>query len=184
MSPTPDEYKCWIFGTAFLLYYIAQRWFGHRLQVTWLSNLARFYRLYALLCGTKSFTLALFLFLIAKDIYSMVENRVIEKRVLSRAVAQALDKPSPNEVPASANTQLLSWISEDAEDAWKQKMKACDARLQQSHDARAAFRTSTEEHSSLSDVFHEESSMFSTSITFDISTPCPATRGTKRQAFL
>jgi hypothetical protein len=182
MSPTPDDYKCWIFGAALLLYYIAQRWFGRCLQVTWLNNLARFYRIYALLCGTKFFILALFLYLVAKDICSMIERRVVERLISSMAFTQVPDTPTPNEEPASANTQLISWMSDDAEDAWKQKMEAYDAKLQQSEYATAAFRTSTEEHSSLSDACYEEDSIFGASATGNITTPCPVTRVTKCQA--
>jgi hypothetical protein len=182
MSPTPDDYKCWIFGAALLLYYIAQRWFGRRLQVTWLNNLARFYRVYALLCGTKFFILALFFCLVAKDICSMIENRVVETLNSLREFLQVPDTPIPNEEPALVNTQLLSWMSDDAEDAWKQKMKAHDAKLQQSEDARAAFRASTEEHFSLSYACYEEDSIFGASTTGNITTPCPVTRVTKCQA--
>jgi hypothetical protein len=123
MSPTPDDYKCWILGTALLLYCIAQSWFGRRLQLTWLGTLTRFYRLYALLCGTKCFTLVLFLYLVAKDICSMIENGVVERLNSSRQFEQVPDTPIPNEEPASVNTQLLSWMSDDAEEAWKQKKK-------------------------------------------------------------
>lgn len=182
MSPTPDDYKCWILGAALLLYYIAQRWFGRRLQLTWLNNLARFYRVYALLCDTKFFILALFLYLVAKDICSMVEKQVVERLISVMAFAQVPDTPTPNEEPALVNIQLLSWMSDDAEDAWKQKMKAYDAKLQQSEDARAAFRASTEEHSSLSDACYDEDSIFGASITGNVTTPCPVTGVTKYQS--
>jgi hypothetical protein len=179
MSPTPDEYRCWIFGAAFLLYYIAQRWFGRRLQVTWLNNLARLYRLYALLCGTIFFTLAFFLYLVAKDVYSMIGDIVVD-RITSRAFAPVPAVPTPNQEPTSINAQLLSWMNDDAEDAWKQKMNAYDAKLQQSQDARAAFRASIEEHSSLNDVCYDEDSILGASTTGNISTPCPVARDTTR----
>jgi hypothetical protein len=183
MSAIPDEYKCWIVGTALLLYYIAQRWFGHRLQVTWLKNLARFYRLYALLCGTRFFTLILFLYLVAKDVISMLEDRVVEALNSSRAFAQVLDKPTLNEEPASVNTQLLSWMNDDAEEAWKQKREARDAKLQQIQDARAAyFRSSTEEYPSLGDVCYEENGMIGASTTGNVATPYSVARETALQA--
>jgi hypothetical protein len=183
MSAIPDEYKCWIVGTALLLYYIAQRWFGRRLQVTWLKNLARFYRLYALLCGTRFFTLVLFLYLVAKDVISMLEDRVIEALNSSRAFAQVLDKPTLNEEPASVNTQLLSWMNDDAEEAWKQKREARDAKLQQIQDARAAyFRSSTEEYPSLGDVCYEENGMIGASTTGNVATPYSVARETALQA--
>jgi hypothetical protein len=179
MSTTPDDYKFWIFGTAFLLYYIAQRWFGRRLQLTWLNILARFYRLYALLCGTKYFTLVLFLYLVAKDICCMIENRVVEILNSLRAFEQVPDPPTPNEEPASVNAQLLSWMSGDAEEAWTQKIEAYHAKLQQIEDEKAAFRASAEEHSHLSDVCYEEDSVFGASATGNITTPCPVTRVAK-----
>jgi hypothetical protein len=183
MSAIPDEYKCWTVGTALLLYYIAQRWFGRRLQVTWLKNLARFYRLYALLCGTRFFTLVLFLYLVAKDVVSMLEDRVVEALNSSMAFAQVLDKPTLNEEPASVNTQLLSWMNDDAEEAWKQKREARDAKLQQIQDARAAyFRSSTEEYPSLGDVCYEENGMIGASTTGNVATPYSVARETAWQA--
>ena len=183
MSSIPDEYKCWIVGTALLLYYIAQRWFGRRLQVTWLNSLARFYRFYALLCGTRVFTLVLFLYLLAKDVCSMIEDKVVEKLDSWRAFAQVLDKPIPNEQPASVNAQLLSWMNDDAEEAWKQKREARDAKLQQIQEARAAyFRSSTEEYSSLGDVCYAENSMIGASTSGNVATPYSVAREMAWQA--
>lgn len=182
MSTTPDDYKFWIFGTAFLLYYIAQRWFGRRLQLTWLNILARFYRLYALLCGTEFFTLVLFLYLVAKDICCMIENRVVEILNSLWAFEQVPDPPTPNEEPASVNAQLLSWMSDDAEEAWAQKIEAYHAKLQQIEDEKAAFRASAEEHSRLGDLCYDEDSVFGASTTGNITTPCPVARVAKCEA--
>jgi hypothetical protein len=183
MSFIPDEYKCWIFGTALLLYYIAQRWFGRRLQVTWLNNLARFYRLYALLCGTRFFTPVLFFYLLAKDVCSTIEDKVVEKLDSSRAFARVLDTPIPNQDPAPVNNQLLSWMDDDAEEVWKQKREARDAKLQQIQDARAAyFRSSTEEYSSLDDVCYDENGMIGASTIGSVATPYSVAREMAWQA--
>ena len=94
-----------------------------------------------------------------------------------------LDKPTPNEAPASVNTQLLSWMNDDAEEAWKQKREAHDSKLQQIQDARAAyFRSSTEEYSSLDDVCYEENGMIGASTTGNVATPYSVARETAWQA--
>jgi len=149
MSPTPDDYKCFIFGTSFLLIYLAQRWYGRHLQVTWLKSLARYYSLYALLCRIKVFALVLFLYVVAKDVCFKTKIGIANKIVSSRAFASVPATPAGIQQPTPVNAQLLSWMSDDAEDAWKRKKKSYDAKLQQIQDARAALRTSNEEETAL-----------------------------------
>ena len=113
----------------------------------------------------------------------MLEDRVVEGLNSSRVFAQVLYTPIPNEEPASVNTQLLSWMNDDAEDAWKQKREARDAKLQQIQDARTAyFRSSTEEYPSLGDVCYEENGMSGSSITGAVATPYSVARETAWQA--
>lgn len=155
MSPTPDDYKCFIFGGSFLLIYVAQSFFGGRLLVTWLRFLARFYHLYASLYRTTCFTLALFFYLVASDISSMIKARVFSNILSPRAFARVPATPNPNQEPSSVNPQLSSWMNDDTEDAWKQKIKSSDAKLRQSQHAKAAFWASPDEYSSLSDVWND-----------------------------
>lgn len=152
MSPTPDDYKCFIFGPSIILIYLVQRWYGRRLQLTWLNSLARLYRLYAMLCNTTCFTLALFLYLVARDVCSKTKTSVVNNILSLMATTPAPAAPAEIEEPASVNAQLLSWMTDDAEEAWKQKRESYDAKLQQIEDARAAFWASTGDEDSIADA--------------------------------
>lgn len=145
MSPTPDDYKCFIFGPTIILIYLVQRWHGRRLQLTWLGSLARFYHLYAWLCTTTGFTLALFFYLVGRDLCSIIKTSAVNKIPTWMTITPPPAAPAEIEETASANAQLTSWMTDDAEEAWKKKKEYHDAKLQQIEEARADFWASAEE---------------------------------------
>jgi len=82
---------------------------------------------------------------VGRDLCSIIKTSAVNKIPTWMTIRPPPAAPAEIEETASANAQLTSWMTDDAEEAWKKKKEYHDAKLQQIEEARADFWASAEE---------------------------------------
>ena len=124
-----DDFSCIIFVLCILTHWMIR----HHYRLWYYTSLARFFRGVESLARTRAFIIAICDLLIAKDAYDAIV-RVVELMIPGKLksffssggvsyVRPTTAEYAAAQYPAPINKTLLTWIEEDAEEAWKLKRK-------------------------------------------------------------
>lgn len=124
-----DDCSCIIFVLCILTYWMAR----HHWRLWYYTSLARFFRGVESLAQTRTFIIGMCICLIAQDAYHAIARAAepwIPDKLKSFLSYRGVSHVRPTTAayaaeqhPATINKTLLTWMEEDAEEAWKLKRK-------------------------------------------------------------